>query len=48
MELQIARPGSYRAITDFVIDGRKYVLGTTLTAPGPVHRIPLPAPAVDG
>lgn len=46
--LRTARPGSYRAITDFVIDGRKYVLGTTLTAPGPVRSIPLPAPAFHG
>lgn len=48
IELRTARPGSYRAITDFVIDGRKYVLGTTLTAPGPVRTIPLPAPTLQG
>jgi hypothetical protein len=47
IELRAARPGSYRAITDFVIDGRKYVLGTTLTAPGPVHTVRLPAPALN-
>ena len=46
IELRTARPGSYRAVADFVIDGRKYVLGTTLTAPGRVHSIPLPAPAL--
>ena len=40
IELRTARPGSYRAITDFVIDGRKYVLGTTLTAPGPSAQHP--------
>jgi hypothetical protein len=48
IDLRTARPGSYRAITDFVIDGRKYVLGTSLTAPGPVRSIPLPAPALHG
>jgi hypothetical protein len=46
--LRTARPGSYRAITDFVIDGRKYVLGTILTAPGQARSIPLPAPALHG
>ena len=48
IDLRTARAGSYRAIADFVIDGRKYVLGTTLTAPGAVRRIPLPAPALEG
>lgn len=43
-----ARPGTYRAIADFVIDGRKYVVGTNLTAAGPVHGIPLPPPALEG
>jgi hypothetical protein len=47
IELRTPRPGIYRAIADFVIDGRKYVLGTNLVAPGPVHSIPLPAPSVD-
>jgi hypothetical protein len=47
IELRTPRPGTYRAITDFVIDGRKYVLGTNLTAPGPVRSIPLPAPALE-
>ncbi len=47
IELRTLRPGTYRAITDFVIDGRKYVLGTDLTAPGPVRSIPLPAPALE-
>ena len=46
IDLRTALPGSYRAMADFVIDGRKYVLGTELTAPGPVHSIPLPAPAL--
>jgi hypothetical protein len=44
--LRTARPGAYRAITDFVIDGRKYVLGTDLIASGPVHSIPLPPPSL--
>ena len=47
IELRTARPGTYRAIADFVIDGRKYVLGTTLTAPGSARSIPLPAPALE-
>ena len=46
ISLQTALPGTYRAITDFVIDGRKYVLGTTLTAPGAARSIALPAPAL--
>ena len=46
IDLRIARPGTYRAIADFVIDGRKYVLGTNLTAPGPARSIPLAAPAL--
>lgn len=48
IDIRTSRPGAYRAIADFVIDGRKYVLGTTLTAPGPVRSIPLPAPALEG
>jgi len=44
----VPRPGTYRAIADFVIDGRKYVLGTNLTAPGPARSIPLPPPALEG
>jgi hypothetical protein len=46
--VQVATPraGRYRAIADFVIDGRKYVLGTTLTAPGRASAAPLPAPAL--
>lgn len=50
--IRTSRPGTYRAIVDFVIDGRKYVLGTNLTAPGPARDIPLASPAdhasVDG
>jgi hypothetical protein len=48
VQLHIARPGSYRAIADFVTGGRKYVLGTDLTAPGPVRSMPLPSPALQG
>jgi hypothetical protein len=46
--VQIAerRAGTYRAIADFVADGRKYVLGTNLTAPGPVRPAPLPPSAL--
>ncbi len=47
IELRTPRPGTYRAITDFVIDGRKYVLGTTLTAPGPSRSFQIPAPALE-
>ncbi|MGB0093662.1 MAG: hypothetical protein WBP81_14175 [Solirubrobacteraceae bacterium] len=47
VQLHIPRPGTYRAIADFVTEHRKYVLGTNLTAPGPVHSTPLPAPALE-
>jgi hypothetical protein len=47
VQLHIARPGTYRAIADFVTDGRKYVLGTNLTAPGPVHSTPVPVPVLE-
>jgi hypothetical protein len=46
IDLRTPGSGTYRAITDFVIDGRKYVLGTNLTAPGPVRSIPLAPPAL--
>jgi hypothetical protein len=44
----IATPsaGRYRAIADFVVDGRKYVVGTDLVAPGKAADAPLPAPAL--
>lgn len=52
VELATPRPGRYRAIADFVVDGRKYVVGTTLTVPGAGAQRPLPAPrlhaATDG
>jgi hypothetical protein len=46
--VQVATPraGRYRAIADFVVDGRKYVVGTTLVAPGAAPDQPLPAPAL--
>jgi hypothetical protein len=45
------KAGRYRAIADFVIDGRKYVLGTTLTAAPSgagtrTRPAPLPAPSL--
>jgi hypothetical protein len=52
VEVATPRSGRYRAIADFVIDGRKYVVGTTLTAAGRATDRPLPPPAqrasVDG
>jgi hypothetical protein len=48
VELATPRAGDYRAIADFVVDGRKYVLGTTLHVPGAAQDRPLPAPAVHG
>ncbi len=46
--VDIAAPtaGRYRAIADFVIDGRKYVVATTLTAPGRATGAPLPRPSL--
>jgi hypothetical protein len=46
VEISTPQPGRYRAIADFVVDGRKYVLGTTLTAPGSAPQRPLPAPSL--
>jgi hypothetical protein len=48
IRLWTRRPGTYRAIADFVVEGRKYVLGTNLTAPGAARSIPPPAPALEG
>lgn len=47
-EIAIAtpRPGRYRAIADFAVAGRKYVLGTTLVAPGRSADAPLPPPGL--
>jgi hypothetical protein len=46
VDIATPRPGRYRAIADFVIDGRKYVVGTTLSAPGRAAATPMPAPAL--
>lgn len=46
VEIAAARAGRYRAIADFVVDGRKYVLGTTLVAPGDASDRPVPPPAL--
>jgi hypothetical protein len=46
VDVKTPRAGRYRAIADFVIDGRKYVLGTTLDAAGRAHDEPLPSPAL--
>jgi hypothetical protein len=42
VDIATPRPGRYRAIADFVVHGRKYVLGTTLVAPGRSAEMPLP------
>jgi hypothetical protein len=44
--LATPRAGRYRAIADFVVDGRKYVVGTTLTVPGAAPQRALPAPGL--
>jgi hypothetical protein len=45
-------PGSYRAVADLVVDGRRHALAVDLTAPGPLAPRPLPLPqdsvTVDG
>lgn len=46
VEVATPRAGDYRAIADFVIEGRKYVVGSTLTAAGRASDRPLPAPAL--
>jgi hypothetical protein len=46
VQVELPRPGRYRAIADFVIDGRKYVLGTTVEVPGHATARPLPAPSL--
>jgi hypothetical protein len=46
VELSTPRPGRYRAIADFVVDQRKYVLGTSLTVAGSAPQRPLPAPSL--
>jgi hypothetical protein len=46
VELRTPRAGDYRAIADFVVDDRKYVVGTTLHVPGDAADQPLPAPSL--
>ena len=46
VDVATPRAGRYRAIADFVIDGRKYVLGTTLNAAGRATDTPLPSSAL--
>jgi hypothetical protein len=46
--IEAPRGGRYRALADFVIDGRKYVVGTDLSVPGSAAEAPLPAPALEG
>ena len=46
VRLATPRSGRYRAIADFVVDGRKYVVGTTLTVPGRSADVPIPAPTL--
>jgi hypothetical protein len=44
--LRTPRAGAYRAIADFAIDGRKYVVGTTLSVPGEPRDEPLGPPSL--
>ncbi len=46
VDVRTPKAGRYRAIADFVIDGRKYVLGTDLVARGDAADRPLPPPAL--
>jgi hypothetical protein len=46
VEVATPQAGRYRAIADFVIDGRKYVVGTDLLVPGPAPQRPLPVPSL--
>ena len=45
-DIETPRAGDYRAIADFVVDGRKYVVGTTLRVAGAGQDRPLPAPSL--
>ena len=45
VRMTLARPGRYRAIADFTTGHRRYVLGTTLVAPGASTAAALPAPS---
>jgi hypothetical protein len=46
VDLRTPRAGEYRAIADFVVDARKYVVGTTLHVPGRAQDEALPAPSL--
>jgi hypothetical protein len=46
VRLATPRAGRYRAIADFVVDGRRYVVGTTLTVPGTSADAPIPEPSL--
>jgi hypothetical protein len=48
VDIRTAKAGRYRAIADFVVDGRKYVVGADLDVPGRTADTPLPAPSLDG
>jgi hypothetical protein len=48
VDIRTPQAGRYRAIADFVIDGRKYVLGTDLLVPGAASQETLPAPSLHG
>ena len=43
--MTLRQPGRYRALADFTTGGRRYVLGTALTAPGAATAAPLPSAA---
>ncbi|HEX8103197.1 MAG TPA: hypothetical protein VF533_11330 [Solirubrobacteraceae bacterium] len=46
IDVATPRAGRYRAIADFVVDGRKYVVGTTLDVPGQAADRALPRPSL--
>lgn len=43
--LTLKTAGTYRAIADFTVAGKRHVLGTDLTVAGPTSPVPLPASA---
>jgi hypothetical protein len=43
--LNLASPGSYRAIADFTTAGKRYALGVNLKVPGSTTLAPLPSPS---
>jgi hypothetical protein len=48
IDVATPRPGRYRAIADFVVDGRKYVVGTDIVVSGVETLKPLPAESYEG